>query len=87
MRSVALLSIAIVSLLSVVGCSAPAAKQTATPTPMTYATVDCPPPPGGDMVFNFEGAPKATTQANSGTISYRPNVQERPSRGAVHAAY
>jgi hypothetical protein len=87
MRPLTLISIAIVSLSSAVGCSAPTAKQTATPAPMTYATVDCPPPPGGDIQFTFEAAPKATTQTSSATISYRPNVQERPSRGAVHAAY
>jgi hypothetical protein len=86
MRHVILLSLATFSAF-VIGCSAPAAKQTTTPAAMTYSA-DCPPPPGGETQFTFEDAPKGeTTKSNNAAASYRPNVQERPSRGAVHAAY
>ncbi len=88
MRQIVLLSVVIASLSTVVGCGAHAPKQTATPTSAaTYSALDCTPPPGGDMQFSFDDAPKAAARSNTAATSFRPNVQERPTRGAIHAAY
>ena len=82
-----MLSVVIAGISALVGCGAHSPKQASTAPAATYTGVDCPPPPGGDMQFNFEGAPeKAATRSNHAAASMRPNQQERPKSGAVHAA-
>jgi hypothetical protein len=87
MIRVSLLSIVIAGLSILSGCGSHAAKQAATPAAETTTySGEAPPPPGGDMQFSFEGpAEKAAPRGNQ-AASFRPNAQERPKTGAVHAA-
>lgn len=92
-----LASVLLTSLTALVGCGASAKSSTmVTSAPIErtrVATTEPPPPPPGsmDMSFSFGGEPSApTTERARGevkAISCRPNVQEKPTHGAVHAAY
>jgi hypothetical protein len=81
-----MLSVVIAAISALVGCGAHGPKQASSAPATTYSTVDCPPPPGGDMQFNFEGAPEKSASRSNQATSMRPNQQERPKSGAVHAA-
>jgi hypothetical protein len=87
MNRIVLVSVVIASISALVGCGAHTSKQTTSAPTTSYSAVDCPPPPGGDMQFDFAGAPEKVSVRGNHAGSIRPNAPEKPKSGAVHAAY
>ena len=92
MSRILVLSVIVASLSTIVGCGASAHRSSVAPSGVNVAEVRdeaCWSPPEEMAVQIREAkAPEAaapiTTERLKG--SYRPNRQERPSSGAVHAA-
>lgn len=78
---VRLASVFAVALFALTGCGASQKATTTAVTPCDYST------PPGEMQMTYEGKTDAAN-APKGDVatSYRPNAQERPTKGAVHAA-
>ncbi len=87
-----LLPVVIASLSTVVGCGA-STRHSAAPSSVAVACDESAWTPPDELAVSF-AAPKATTAAVTPgqsedakmKSSYRPNRNDRPSRGAVHAA-
>lgn len=88
-----LLSVAVASISMIVGCGAGATRHSATPS-TTVACDESAWTPPDEMAIsiatpkNVVAATPAQVQAGDSKLkgSYRPNRNDRPSRGAVHAA-
>ena len=90
MSRILVLSIIVASLSTVVGCgaSANAARYTATPASVNVAEARdeaCWTPPE-EVAMHIEETKEPEAAPKHLEISYRPNRQERPASGAVHAA-
>ncbi|MDB4937950.1 MAG: hypothetical protein JWP87_4922 [Labilithrix sp.] len=94
MSRILVLSVIVASLSTIVGCGASsrATRYTATPASVNVAEVRdeaCWSPPEEGLQIREAKAPEgSSTTASSESLknSYRPNRQERPITGAVHAA-
>lgn len=93
MSRILVLSVIVASLSTIVGCGASATRYTATPTSANVADVRdeaCWTPPEEVAMHIQESVkePEAATASEKKRLegSYRPNRQERPVTGAVHAA-
>jgi hypothetical protein len=94
MSRILVLSVIVASLSTIVGCgaSAHATRSTVAPSSVNVAETRDEAcwhaPEEVAMQINDAKAPEATTVATTERLksSYRPNRQERPSAGAVHAA-
>ncbi len=78
-RLASVLAVALVSFAALAGCGA-SQKTTATAAPCDYSA------PPGELQMTYETKETATPQRGDVASSYRPNAQERPKQGAVHAA-
>lgn len=86
-----LLSVVIASLSTIVGCGA-STRHSAAPSSVAIACDESAWTPPDELAVSF-AAPKAAAAATPAQSedakmksSYRPNRNDRPSRGAVHAA-
>jgi hypothetical protein len=91
MSRIFLACVFVVSLSSLVGCGASSkASRTTSVLPTTSAvaqsrTLSLPPE---ELELSFDDAPsRPHVEANQAAISCRPNESEKPTSGAVHAAY
>ncbi len=87
MNRITILSMLFASVSALVGCGAHSTKAEPVSPTTTTSAVECAPPPGGDMQFDFQGAEKAAPRSNAAATSFRSNAVEKPKSGAVHAAY
>ena len=93
MSRILVLSVIVASLSTVVGCGARAARATASPASVTTADTrdeECWTPPSEIAMSISEAKAPEGASATEGQEkmkgSYRPNRNDRPSAGAVHAA-
>lgn len=92
MSRILVLSLVVASLSTIVGCGAStgATRQTASPASVNVAEAtqdECWTPPGEvAMSFAQSKAPATPTTDKAAVSSYRPNRNDRPTTGAVHAA-
>ena len=93
MSRILVLSVIVASLSTIVGCGASAARHSATPAAVNVADARdeaCWTPPEEVAMHIHETAKEPDGASASEKIrlesSYRPNRQERPVAGAVHAA-
>ncbi|MDB5217817.1 MAG: hypothetical protein JWO86_5744 [Myxococcaceae bacterium] len=92
MSRILVLSVIVASLSTIVGCGASATRHSATPATVNVADVRdeaCWTPPE-EVAMHIQETTKepeaATPSEKKLEGSYRPNRQERPVVGAVHAA-
>ena len=94
MSRILVLSVIVASLSTIVGCGASATRHSATPASVNVADVRdeaCWTPPE-EVAMHIQESTKepeaASASAEKARLegSYRPNRQERPVAGAVHAA-
>jgi len=84
------LSLVVASLSTVVGCGASATRQSATPS-TTIACDESAWTPPDEMAISIAAKPAVAAAPSHDAeaklkSSYRPNRNDRPTRGAVHAA-
>lgn len=92
MSRILVLSVIVASLSTIVGCGAPArGTHSATPASVNVADArdEASWTPPEEMAMQIKDGPKTETVAAERTRlegSYRPNRNERPTAGAIHAA-
>ena len=83
-------SILVVSLSALTGCGASSSASKASAVPSSAAA---PAPMSanalmpGETEFSFDGNDKGSEPRSEQATSFRPNQQERPTHGAIHAAH
>jgi hypothetical protein len=75
-------------LSTVVGCGATATRHSATPSAAVAQRDDASwsSPEERELAVVETGSPPASTRGDVTSISFRPNKNDRPTSGAVHAA-
>jgi hypothetical protein len=93
MSRILVLSVIVASLSTIVGCGASATRHSATPASVNVADVRddacwTPPEEVAMHIQETTKEPEAASVSEKARLegSYRPNRQERPVAGAVHAA-
>lgn len=98
MPRILVLSVIVASLSTIVGCGASSRGITHSATPASVNVAEtrdeaCWTPPGDEMAVSIKESPKAPQAPVAAPVeqqrlkgSYRPNRNERPTTGAVHAA-
>jgi hypothetical protein len=93
MSRILVLSVIVASLSTIVGCGASSHATRYTATPASGNVADsrdeaCWSPPEEGLQIREAKAPEGSTATTSENLktSYRPNRQDRPASGAVHAA-
>lgn len=85
MSRILVLSLIVASLSTVVGCGARGGATKVTSADAVRDDSSWTPPE--EVAMSFAAAPQATEKETAKTVSIRPNRgQDRPTRGAVHAA-
>jgi hypothetical protein len=84
MVRIVLASLLVVSVAAITGCGTSTVAVPA--SNVATRTLTAPPPPPGETTFSFDDAREEKQRSDDSALSFRPNAQERPTRGAVHAA-